>query len=264
MSGVGPTGGRSLARLRSDLSDRDFAVLRSVFEFRLLSGNQLQRLHFDGASPDTAGRVARRTLQRLNATRLLVRLDRRVGGVRAGSSGFVYAIGPVGERILGSEMPRRRLREPSERFLAHTLAIGELWVQIKAATAGAESQILDYQCEPSCWRTFTDGVSRAVLRPDFYAVLGVGELELRWFVEIDMATEHIPAVLRKCELYLSYYRSAQEQQRHGVFPRVLWLTTTEARADQIAQALALRQYPAKLFRVATSPECVRALLGDGS
>src|ERR1700682_4418500 len=77
-----------------------------------------------------AARTARRVLERRVDDRLLVRLDRRVGVVRAGSASFVYGLGPVGQRVLGFGGPRRRFREPTSTFVVHTLAITELVVEL--------------------------------------------------------------------------------------------------------------------------------------
>src|SRR5918911_3628341 len=114
-------GRRGLAQLRERLSERDVQVLRSVAEHRFLRTRQIEALHFDDHASDLAGaRVCRRVLARLTEERLLTRLQRRVGGVRAGSASFVYTLGPVGRRLLDD--PPRRTAEPSAAFLAHTLA----------------------------------------------------------------------------------------------------------------------------------------------
>ena len=65
--------------------------------------------------------------------------------------------------------------------------------------------------------------------------LGVGEYELRWFIEVDRASESVPVVVRKCRLYADYYQSGKEQASSGgVFPRVCWIVPDETRADTTA------------------------------
>ena len=94
-----------LIRLSERLSRRDLAVLHQVAELRLMSVRQIQRVHFPVASHGNRGaatRASQRVLKRLTAERLLQRLSRQIGGVRAGSSGFVMALGPVGQRLLFS------------------------------------------------------------------------------------------------------------------------------------------------------------------
>src|SRR5207302_5513936 len=104
-------GRRGLTQLRQRLSERDLAILRSVADHRFLTARQVEALHFaDHATQLAAARVCRRVLARLIDQRLLARLQRRFGGVRAGSASFVYALGPVGGRLI--EGKRLRLIEP--------------------------------------------------------------------------------------------------------------------------------------------------------
>lgn len=104
------TGRRGLDELHRSLSARDLAVLRSVAEHRYLTTGQVEGFHFTGHATAATGRsVTRRMLRRLSALRILTHLDRRIGGVRAGSASFVWRVGPVGSRLLQAEAstPRR-------------------------------------------------------------------------------------------------------------------------------------------------------------
>ena len=101
-----------------------------------MSAQQIQALHFPDAEHDNeqaATRARQRVLERLTRERLLIRLDRRIGGVRAGSAGFVLALGPVGQRVLATSGPRRRSYEPTLRFVDHTLAMTQLVVDLTVA-----------------------------------------------------------------------------------------------------------------------------------
>jgi hypothetical protein len=260
LGGCTRLGRRGRARLRTELGARDRNVLHDVDRFRLLTSRQLELLHFAGsATPLTAARTARRVLRRLTAAGLLHRLERRVGGTYGGSSAYVYALTHAGSRLLdegnGSDRPRRRLREPSLPFLRHTLAIAELYVELVVQERlDGDLALLDVQTEPSCWRSWTrlDGDGE-VLRPDLYLALGVGEMELRWFVEVDLASEHLPALRRKCRAYQAYYDSGVEQTREGVFPRVLWVAPDERRSAQIERLVEQeRGLTPGLFAVATA------------
>jgi len=99
----------ALGRLRTMLSERDLAIVASVDQYRYLSGGQINRLHFHShASEFTAARTARSVLNRLVAGRLLRRTERRIGGIRGGSSSYVYGIGPVGHRLMHDDGSRGR------------------------------------------------------------------------------------------------------------------------------------------------------------
>lgn len=255
----------AVERLRTVISERELDIVRSVDEFRLLSAGQIERLHFAGhASDGTAGRIRRRVLERLIAGRLLQRLDRRIGGIRAGSTGFIYQLAPLGYRLVYGEAKHSGLgAEPGRVFIDHTLAIADLAIAVQHS--GAE--VLERQTEPACWRPFLRGLSgRAVLKPDLFVALGVGQFEYRWFVETDRATSSLTAVTRKCRTYLDYYRSGIEQRAHEIFPRVLWVVPDRRRLDNVRAAIQrdTALHDSGLFTVAISDEAVPVLSGGSS
>lgn len=259
-------GRRGLAELRGTLSERDLDIVRDVDRFRFLSTGQIEQLHFAGhASPLAAARAARRSLERLNRDRVLLRLERRIGGMRAGSASFVYGLGPIGDRLLGGEGPRRRYREPSAAFLTHTLAIADVVVDLTLAARKHELELLSVETEPGCWRSFTQGLSgRDVLRPDLFVAVGLGDFEDRWFIEMDLATESTTTVVRKCHTYHAYHGAGVEQAKHGVFPRVLWIVPHDRRKVQLQKALnGARGITRSHFVVATADE-YRSVLGGGA
>jgi Replication-relaxation len=257
---------RGLEQLRERLSGRDVAIIGQVAELRLMSARQIEAVHFPSSehdSPGAAARARQRVLGRLVRDRLLIRLERRIGGVRAGSAGFVFAVGPVGQRLLAAGRAGRRFQEPTSRFLDHTLAAAQLVVDVTVASRRGRLDILTCQAEPRCWREFAGLAGRRVLRPDAFLALGVGRYEWRWFCEIDRGSESIPVILRKCRLYADYYQSGREQAAHGgVFPRVCWITPDQPRAERLHEAVARdRHLPERLFAVTTSRRALSALTG---
>ena len=269
MKGSSPTrpyvSARGVAQLRERLSPRDLAIIRQVAELRLMSARQIQALHFADAehhNEQAATRARQRVLARLIQERLLAPLDRRVGGVRAGSAGFVLALGPVGQRVL-SLGGRRRAFEPTLRFFDHTLAIAQLVVDVSVASRRGQLDLLDCQAEPRCWREFSGmGGGRRLLRPDAFLALGSDAYELRWFIEIDRASESLPVILRKCRLYADYYQSGKEQTAHDVFPRVCWIVPDARRADLLSKAISRdRALPDRLFVVTATGSELDVLRG---
>jgi hypothetical protein len=255
---------RGLTSLRERLSERDMAIIRQVAALRLMSARQIEAIHFPVSQHDNelaATRARQRVLMRLCRERLLSSLDRRVGGVRAGSAGLVLALGPVGQRILTSSNRRRRPYEPGLHFFEHTLAASQLVVDVMAAARAGSLELLSLEAEPVCWRQVSGLHGRRWLRPDVFLVLGVNDYELRWFCEVDLATESIPTVLGKCRLYGAYRQTGREQANSGgVFPRVCWITPDETRAERLREAIALdRRLPAQLFVVTTSEQALATL-----
>jgi hypothetical protein len=254
---------RGVMQLRQRLSARDLAIIRQVGELRLMSARQIQAVHFPATEHDNqqaATRARQRVLERLTRERLLVRLERRIGGVRAGSAGFVLALGAVGQRVLALDGSRRRSYEPTLRFIDHTLAITQLVVDLTLAARQGLLDVLDVQAEPRCWREFSGLGGRRWLRPDALLALGSGEHELRWFIEVDRSSESLPVIVRKCRLYTDYYQSGKEQAAHGVFPRVCWIAPDELRAERLRRAI-VRDHtlPERLFVVTTTAHALAIL-----
>jgi hypothetical protein len=259
--------GKALAGLQAHLAQQDWNVLRDVTRFRLLSGRQLQLLHF--GTDSAAGRAARRCLKRLHDLRLLSRLDRRVGGIRAGSDGYVYAIGPIGDRLLSRDAEpgkpmkrRRRAREVSDGFLDHTLAVADVYVQlVRAARDGHDLTLDRLETEPACWRRLDDSTD-SWLKPDLLTVVTTPANQFHSFVEVDCGSEHRPALLRKLRTYELAYRLGVVAVDAAVFPRVVWLVPDDERAHMLSGLITgTTNLTPELFAVARQEQAVTALTG---
>jgi hypothetical protein len=252
-------------RVRDGLSPRDIAVLDQVRDLKLMSGAQIQAVHFpllDHATSDAAARGCRRVLRRLTGLGLLVRLERRVGGIRGGSAGYIYGIAPLGHRLLDGEGPRRRFREPSATFVHHTLAITQLVVGLIEGQRAGDLDILRLEPEPRCWRNFATAAGRQIVRPDMLIALGAGEFEHHWFVEMDLGTETINRRIVKCKQYQAYYRSGHEQEAHEIFPIVLWIVPTSVLGNRLHDAIRrTRGLTAGLFEITTRDVALAHLSG---
>jgi hypothetical protein len=253
------------ARLRDKLSERDVAILNDLDELRLLTGKQLRQLHFSSGDPITQARKVRAALKRLSELGVIVRLSRRVGGIRAGSEGFVVGLSGWGHAVLNldADAPRRHRRviETKPAFQEHVLAVSDLYVNLTEHSRTGRSDLLEFAGEPGAWRRFGGLGGQAVtLKPDAFVRLGVGDYELANFIEQDMATESLLTIARKLAAYVAYWRSGQEQQRRGVFPRVWWLVPTTARLQAIAHSITRLPHEARaLFAVCLTSEAVQSL-----
>jgi hypothetical protein len=261
---------RQLADIRALLSTRDLAVLQSVAAFHFLTSSQLQLLHFiDHASAATAARVCRRTLLRLRDLRLLQPLDRRIGGLHAGSAGYVWQVGLAGDRLLrdGDEnAARRRRKEPGLRSLDHCLAVADVHLTLVTLKQSGVIELLTSDTEPDCWRPYLGiGGARQTLKPDLFAATATADYEDRWFFEIDRATESLPTLLRKCSEYERYRRSGVEQRDHGVFPLVVWVLPNTARLERLqAGTRQTRGLDGDLFRLTTLTQLPTLISGAPS
>jgi hypothetical protein len=260
---------RRVSSIGQRLSDRDQSVVQLVDRFRVMSTDQLQRLFWPDGTPQTRGRLARHGLARLCELEVLAPLARRVGGVRAGSKGRIFAVGLAGQRLLTTASSARRARRPhtpGERYLAHTLAVGELYVQLVERQRWGLAQVLEFDAEPACWRTYlgTWG-ARLTLKPDAYVKLADTVYEYSWLIECDMATESLATIERKARRYLDYHRSGAERRAHGASARVVWIVPDDARAEPVREAVARLPAPAEsLFAVTTADVAASVLAGAGS
>lgn len=239
-------------RLAERLSPRDLAVLESLRQQRLLSGAQIARLHVPGSQAVTQGRKTRAMMQRLTELGAVVRLRRRVGGVRAGSAGHVYGLSGLGQAVADLEQHvsrrHRRVVETKPAFQNHTLAIAEVYVSLIERCRNGHTELLTFAAEPACWRCFPGQTGQTlILKPDSFVRLGIGEYEVSSFVEVDLDTESTPTIDRKLRVYLAYWRSGAEQRQWGLFPKVWWFAPTAARCDVIHGAI--RRLPAETHRL---------------
>lgn len=265
----------NIASLIESLSERDLSILESLRTHRALTTVLIRRLHFPiggerremgGKSHATemAAAVATiRVLTRLETHRLITRMHRRIGGVRAGSSGIVWQLGASGERLLRArhgDPARRRYGEPSPGFIAHTLAAADLAIRLYELSRQGAIELLRLEAEPECWRTYLSAHgARQWLKPDLFVITADGEYENHLFIEADNATEHAPVIVRKALQYQHYANSGIHQQEHGLFPAVVWVVPDSKRQTAIRAALTaeprLRELAAAgLFHVVTTEE----------
>jgi hypothetical protein len=260
-----------IERLAADLPERDLALIESLDRIRVATPSQIRRLHFTSG---TAAANARQTWHRLRALatlRVLTVLERRVGGGRGGSSQAVFALDTAGQRLASACGPAggRRLRRPwtpGGPFLAHAVAVTELYVELRERERAGRGELLAFDAEPLCWRRFSGiGGAATWLKPDAYARFGVGDYEHASFVEVDRATASAPTVARKLDLYRRYWQHGREQERFGVFPRVVLLVPDAKR--QATLTTVLRSLPADsqpLYRIGLHEEAGSLLTGSES
>jgi hypothetical protein len=198
----------SLAALADQLSERDRAILADLERTRVLTGAQLQRLHFAPINQDSRARDRRRVLQRLTDLGLVSTLDRRIGGIRAGSAGHVYTLAPVGRRLQALQRGQqligrlRHPRTPGAPFLNHALAISDIYVTLIETSRHHDFHVSTFQGEPACWHP--TGHNNQYLHPDAYLVLATSAHQDCWWLEVDQATESLPRIKRKCSSYLDF------------------------------------------------------------
>lgn len=253
---------RTIDRLAAALSENDLQLLRFVRSSRFTTTKQLARFQHARYTTDASAlRQTSRAMRALTDLGLTSHLDRQIGGRRSGSTGLIWALTPLGHRVLdqvNGREPRRRYRpeeEPSTTFLEHTLAITEVHLTLFELARATDGEVLlvKFEREPASWRRYLDRTRGAVhLRSDAYAEVQVGEYRDSYFLEADRATEAPVVVVRKCLQYQQYRRAGLEQRANGVFPAVLWITPHVKRTQQLRERLKQELgLPRDLLRVVT-------------
>ena len=253
---------------RLDATDRELLELLAAHRYattRQLA--QITELSKQYGSARSALRQTSRRLRRQHRLGLVDHLARRIGGTRAGSAGYVWYLTAAGQRLGDEERgARRRFREPSPLFLAHTLAITQARVVIEQAIHAVGGHLARLRTEPACWRSWLRlGGALGWLKPDLEAITATGTgAEDHWLLEVDLDTEHPARLLAKCHDYQAHLASGTFQAQHGYYPQVVWLLTNQARAGRLAEQIAADQtLTPGLFKITAAPEQLAALIQRG-
>ncbi len=255
-----------LSRLARDLTGRDAAVLDSLYRLRLLTTRMIEELHFrDGAAPAANARACRRTMARLRNAKLTHPLERRIGGVRAGSAGMVWALGVAGQRLLAHGGVPRKPWTPSAAFVDHRLAISRFYCDL-VGRIDQPGRLVRFEAEPDCWRRYPGpGGATTWSKPDAFAVIRHDGYDEAFACEIDMATQSPTVIARKTDAYLDHLRSGQLQKELGVYPYVVFLAPHEDRCRRLDAVLrGVKSPDPGLFRTILQGEAAATLLGGVS
>lgn len=255
---------KRVALVHRQLNPAQECIVEYLATAKLLSGRQLRCL--SDSSTIYQRRALQRDLKHLTELRVVARLGRRVGGIKAGSDSFVYALDVVGQRIVHPE-PRRQWRPPwtpSVRILAHALAVSDLYVALHGADRSHRIELLHFAAEPNCWRTFTGpGGGRLILKPDAHVVVATEDSEHHAWIELDRATESLTWITEKAKTYARYHATGREQSTEGVYPRCLWIAPDDNRAAGLTDALSrLPSEQWQLHQVTTTDHALGALVGE--
>jgi hypothetical protein len=253
-------------QLAETLSEREWQIMGTVNRLRLVTGSQFERLHFSELTGRSRSVVRWRVLKRLVDARVLMPLSRRIGGSLRGSAQLIYALDVAGERLLQLQRNLRqadeRIRRPApigDRFVRHTLATSELYVQLVEQSRALGFRLTDFLAEPGSW--WPNGAG-GWMKPDAYAALSSARIDDYWWIEVDLATEAVPTLRGKFLAYLDFVHSGQLGPG-DVVPRVLVTVPTDARFDVVAGVLERLSAPAdQLFEVALHARAVHLLVEE--
>lgn len=248
------------------LQERDLALLRSLFESRVMTAAHAAALHFDGKAE-----AAKKRLQTLKAAGLVGERPRR-----AASEPAVLVLGAKGLSLLrdhgvlaeypalGSG-PLARRSGASDLTIRHELDVMDVKAAVCSALRGSPTlSIAEFCTWPKLleFETVSFGGTATVVRPDGFLRVHEREAddglyEHAFFVEVDRSTETLDTLAAKAAGYLDFYRSGGFAERCGAprsafreYPfRVLMVFKTAERRNNMAERL-LRGDPPILTQVA--------------
>lgn len=219
------------------LTPRDWAILSTLHRCRLATGRQLERLHFAHHAPRSRTPKRSRVLSRLVRYRVITVADRPYPGPGGGRPSPLYLLDTAGATLLQIRTdPKhaggraiRRPGLPGDRFVAHMLAVTELYVQAVEADRAGRFTLSAFAAEPASWWIAKDGTT---LKPDAFLRATYGDVTDRWWIEVDRGTESLPTVAAKLRAY-TRFATTDGHGPAGVLPAILITTPGSARADAI-------------------------------
>ncbi|MEV5691975.1 replication-relaxation family protein [Micromonospora globbae] len=215
------------------LTSRDRLLLSWLAEHYLLSTRQVTKALFP------SGRSAR---LRLTLLHRIAAVDRFVDTTAAGSTQYLYALGPLG-LLLNRDAyhdpdnpaakPPRSSRDRADRIvgsrkLRHLLGVNDFFTDLLAhARTHPHARLERWWSEQHT----TDAYGAAGVQPDGHGIWTVGDATVGFFLEHDNGTEPLGRVLAKLR---AYERVTQFGPR---YPVLLWLPSP-GRERNLLNALA--------------------------
>ena len=242
-----PRGGAAIAALAARLTDRDRRIALDCFEHRVLTTEQLRRLHF------RAARTARERLQELRELRLLASF-RPPRPRQAGSRPHHWVLAEAGALVVAAELgverselrwqPAAALAIASSSKLNHQLAVNEFFTRLSEEARSAGGSL-----DPWWGERRAAALLDRIISPDGYARLTLpGAQPVELLVELDRATEDHERLRDKARRYAKALARSELDD-----PLVLLLVPNARRAERAQAALSATPLTAALWTPERGP-----------
>ena len=222
-----------LMQLASRLTDRDRRIALDCYEHRLLTTEQLRRLHF------TTPRKARQRLSELYELRVLDRF-RPAWQQGKGTTPHHWTLDAAGAHVVAAArgITRRELawtREPAAALVASTIrehlhAVNDFATRLHEEARHAGGGLSRWLGERGAHE-----LMRGILTPDSYLALDLpGEPARHVLLELDRGTEDHARLQAKARRYA---KAIPRSHLHKLDPLILLLVPTAGRAQAVAASL---------------------------
>jgi hypothetical protein len=216
-------------------STREAEFVLLVGSFRFLNRSQIERFIFDGTvvGPRSRQVMTWRTLGRLKKLGLIAATPRQIGGSTAGSAGPGYFLTTAGAKLAASLNPGLPVRRPAARgtfLMSHGIMTGEVALAFRRSERSHPGhQLIEWESD---WKAAQRlGASHVV--PDARLVYATTTLKIDAFVEVDLGTEGTRFFAMKVNRYIELYRSGSWQAHLRIWPVVVTVTQSKARATAL-------------------------------
>jgi len=227
-------GAAAVAALASHLTERDRLVALVCYEHRVLTTEQLRRLHF-GSS-----RRCRDRLDRLYRLRVLDRF-RPARQPGEGSAPYHWILDEAGAHVVAAclDLERSELRWRHQAAiaiarsstLAHQLEVNEFFTRLAEEAGEAAGRLADWWGERRCL-----GLLAGQVAPDGYGKLLLpGRRPVSFLLELDRATEDHERLRQKARRYA---KALPRSPLADDEPLLVVAVPTQTRRDNLTRSLA--------------------------
>lgn len=177
-----------------------------------------------------------------------------VSDARGAMVSRAYVLTGSGRRLYGASepaYPARRLRAPGSVLVAHALLLADIALAFRAHALDLGDLDLIWEAD---WAAVTRLGTQGVI-PDAFVTLERGGWRVRAFIEADRSTEHDAAFTRKIRRYIRLYLADDWRSRLRTWPLVLTVTTSEERAQRLAELAHATLRAESVTRIAQTFRC---------
>jgi catechol 2,3-dioxygenase-like lactoylglutathione lyase family enzyme len=257
-----------LPKWRGGPTKRDIEVLRALYDYRILTSQQIHRLVFASDTPDARYGKLKRCQQRLRKLWLhgYVFRDEIPAKISEGKQPLVYSLDRQGARLIADllDLPLKEIERKSHPglhsvtslHLNHLLRTNDIRIKFTLDAQPQGWKITQYVSDQDLNRDYDrvslpvnpkqpEGKTRQIaIIPDGYWVLWTGQAHFHHFVECDLRTitgEYSEPGLkdwsRRVRALVEYYRSGMYHQRFqgGKSLRILTVSIGERRVANLKQ-----------------------------
>jgi hypothetical protein len=220
------------------ITERDKALLARAADYRVLTTEQVFRLHFP-----SFGRARKRLFQlwQHGYLRRIVR-PARIG---EGTSMYLYLPGQRGLRLISSDHVIKQMPIRSSVFSGdHMLAVNDFRACIELATKSPNDiAIVSWKEGKQLLlnaniRSKVGIIKKVPIIPDGYFKLKHSEKEFHYFLEIDRGTTDLKRITLKYQGYLNIWNDKIAQTKLGIRSfRLLYVTVSDKRLTNMIEQL---------------------------